>query len=41
MRFGSVASGGRYDGLVKRFKGVEVPAVGISSAFRDCLRRLI
>ncbi|MCA8895655.1 MAG: histidine--tRNA ligase, partial [Amphiplicatus sp.] len=24
------ASGGRYDGLVKRFKGVEVPAVGIS-----------
>ena len=30
VRFGSVASGGRYDGLVKRFKGVEVPAVGIS-----------
>lgn len=30
VRFGSVASGGRYDGLVKRFKGVEVPAVGVS-----------
>lgn len=27
---GSVGGGGRYDGLVKRFKGVEVPAVGIS-----------
>ncbi|MDZ7629646.1 MAG: histidine--tRNA ligase [Parvularculaceae bacterium] len=30
VRIGSVASGGRYDGLVERFKGVEVPAVGIS-----------
>ena len=30
MQIGSVASGGRYDGLVARFKGVEVPAVGIS-----------
>ncbi|MEM6536535.1 MAG: histidine--tRNA ligase [Pseudomonadota bacterium] len=30
VRFGSVAAGGRYDGLVKRFKGVEVPAVGVS-----------
>ncbi len=30
VRLGSVASGGRYDGLVERFKGVEVPAVGIS-----------
>ena len=30
VRFGSVASGGRYDDLVKRFKGVEVPAVGVS-----------
>lgn len=30
MRFGSIASGGRYDDLVKRFKGVEVPAVGVS-----------
>lgn len=30
VRFGSIASGGRYDGLVKRFKGVEAPAVGVS-----------
>lgn len=30
VQFGSVGGGGRYDGLVKRFKGVEVPAVGIS-----------
>ncbi|MEO0400338.1 MAG: histidine--tRNA ligase [Pseudomonadota bacterium] len=30
VRFGSVASGGRYDGLVKRFKGVDVPATGVS-----------
>ncbi len=30
VRVGSVASGGRYDGLVERFKGVEVPAVGAS-----------
>jgi histidyl-tRNA synthetase len=30
VRFGSVGGGGRYDDLVKRFKGVEVPAVGIS-----------
>jgi histidyl-tRNA synthetase len=30
VRVGSIASGGRYDGLVERFKGVEVPAVGIS-----------
>ena len=30
VQIGSVASGGRYDGLVKRFKGMEVPAVGIS-----------
>lgn len=29
-RLGSVASGGRYDGLVKRFKGIEAPAVGVS-----------
>jgi len=28
--FGSVAGGGRYDGLVGRFKGTEVPATGIS-----------
>jgi len=30
VRLGSVGGGGRYDGLVKRFKGIEVPAVGIS-----------
>jgi len=30
VRIGSVASGGRYDDLIKRFKGIEVPAVGIS-----------
>ncbi|MEM8987880.1 MAG: histidine--tRNA ligase [Pseudomonadota bacterium] len=30
IRFGSVGSGGRYDDLVKRFKGVEVPATGVS-----------
>lgn len=30
VQFGSVGGGGRYDGLVERFKGVEVPAVGIS-----------
>ena len=30
VRLGSIGGGGRYDGLVKRFKGMEVPAVGIS-----------
>jgi histidyl-tRNA synthetase len=30
VRFGAIASGGRYDGLVERFKGVAVPAVGVS-----------
>jgi histidyl-tRNA synthetase len=30
VRFGSVASGGRYDDLVTRFKGVQVPATGVS-----------
>ncbi|MEM9234835.1 MAG: histidine--tRNA ligase [Pseudomonadota bacterium] len=30
VQFGSIGSGGRYDDLVKRFKGVEVPAVGCS-----------
>ncbi len=28
--FGAVGGGGRYDDLVKRFKGVEIPATGIS-----------
>lgn len=30
VQIGSIGGGGRYDGLVKRFKGVEVPAVGVS-----------
>lgn len=30
LRFGSVGGGGRYDGLVARFKGIEVPATGFS-----------
>ncbi len=30
VRFGSVGSGGRYDDLVERFKGVKVPATGFS-----------
>ncbi|MGI9407974.1 MAG: histidine--tRNA ligase [Hyphomicrobiaceae bacterium] len=30
VRFGSVGGGGRYDGLVARFKGVTVPATGFS-----------
>ena len=30
VQMGSIASGGRYDGLVERFKGVEIPAVGVS-----------
>jgi histidyl-tRNA synthetase len=29
-RFGSVGGGGRYDGLVERFRGIEVPATGFS-----------
>lgn len=30
LQFGSIAGGGRYDGLVKRFTDVEIPAVGFS-----------
>ena len=30
MRFGSVGGGGRYDGLVARFRGEPVPATGFS-----------
>jgi histidyl-tRNA synthetase len=30
MRFGSVGGGGRYDGLVSRFRGETVPATGFS-----------
>ena len=29
-RFGSVGGGGRYDGLVSRFKGQKIPATGFS-----------
>jgi histidyl-tRNA synthetase len=30
VRFGSVGGGGRYDGLIERFKGVRIPATGFS-----------
>jgi len=30
VRFGSVGGGGRYDGLIARFKGIEVPSTGVS-----------
>ncbi len=30
IQFGSVGGGGRYDGLVARFKGIEIPATGMS-----------
>src|SRR6202035_2488006 len=30
VRFASVAGGGRYDGLVARFRGEPVPATGLS-----------
>lgn len=30
QQFGSIAGGGRYDGLVRRFTGQDVPATGIS-----------
>jgi histidyl-tRNA synthetase len=30
VSLGSIGGGGRYDGLVRRFKGIEVPAVGVS-----------
>lgn len=30
VSLGSLGGGGRYDGLVQRFKGIEVPAVGVS-----------
>ena len=41
VRFGSVASGGRYDDLVTRFKGVEVPATGVSMGVSRLLTALI
>ncbi len=30
INFGSVGGGGRYDGLVSRFKGIKIPATGFS-----------
>ncbi len=30
VTFGSIGSGGRYDGLIERFKGIKVPATGFS-----------
>ncbi|MEL6374281.1 MAG: histidine--tRNA ligase [Pseudomonadota bacterium] len=43
VRFGSVGGGGRYDGLVARFKGTQMPAVGCSvgvSRLQAALRHL-
>lgn len=40
VRLGSIGGGGRYDGLVKRFKGMEVPAVGISVGISRLLTAL-
>ncbi|MBN4046427.1 histidine--tRNA ligase [bacterium AH-315-P15] len=40
VRFGSVGSGGRYDGLVERFKGVKVPATGCSLGISRLLAAL-
>ena len=39
--FGSVMSGGRYDGLISRFLGKDVPAVGISVGIDRLLAGLI
>lgn len=39
--FGSVFSGGRYDGLVKRFTGQELPAVGVSIGVDRLFRALV
>ena len=41
IRFGSVASGGRYDGLVARFRGEPVPATGISIGVSRLLAALM
>jgi len=43
VQFGSVGGGGRYDGLVSRFRGQPVPATGFSigvSRLQDALTRL-
>ena len=39
MRFGSVGGGGRYDGLVSRFRGEPVPATGFSIGVSRLRRR--
>ncbi|OYX71368.1 MAG: histidine--tRNA ligase [Rhizobiales bacterium 32-66-11] len=40
VRFGSVAGGGRYDGLVARFRGEAVPATGFSIGVSRLLHAL-
>lgn len=40
VRFGSVAGGGRYDGLVARFRGEPVPATGFSIGVSRLLHAL-
>jgi histidyl-tRNA synthetase len=40
-QFGSVMSGGRYDDLIRRFKGVSVPAVGTSIGIDRLLAALV
>ncbi len=40
-QFGSVMSGGRYDDLVKRFKGTSVPAVGTSIGIDRLLAAMV
>ncbi|WP_029004100.1 histidine--tRNA ligase [Azorhizobium doebereinerae] len=40
VRFGSVAGGGRYDGLVARFRGESVPATGFSIGVSRLLHAL-
>ncbi|HML13583.1 MAG TPA: histidine--tRNA ligase [Xanthobacteraceae bacterium] len=41
VRFGSVAGGGRYDGLVARFRGDAVPATGFSIGVSRLMAALI
>jgi histidyl-tRNA synthetase len=41
VRFGSVAGGGRYDGLVGRFRNDQVPATGISIGVSRLMAALI
>jgi histidyl-tRNA synthetase len=41
VRFGSVAGGGRYDGLVARFRGEPVPATGISIGVSRLMAALV